>query len=835
MPTPHTPKQKHLKPVPIEQTVTGERYPDVYQDFAPDHLERYEQLDESSVLLTAKNGVCLRIIALADDIFRFRYAPEGAFETFFSYALDPGAAYEAPNLLLSEEEGHVSLRTPSIICHIAKEGLRVSIYDAESQVLLSEDALPCRVRRSIAHGISEVRLAKASPAAECFYGLGDKSGLLNLRGQQLQNWNTDSFAYGAETDPLYRAIPFFMGLREGQGYGIFFHNTHRSHFDFDSAEQGQISFWAAGGEMDYFFINGPQLLQVAQRYAWLTGRPELPPMWAIGFHQCRWSYYPDERVREVAAAFREQQIPCDAIYLDIDYMDGYRCFTWNKDHFPKPAELIRALSEKGFQTVVMIDPGIKVDPSYHVYREGMERDAFCRRSNGELMRGPVWPPDCVFPDYTHPDVREWWGQLYEQLYREEGVSGFWNDMNEPAVFKLDIATFPDEVLHHYEGQTANHRRAHNVYGQQMSRATFEGLKRLRPDKRPFLLTRASFSGGQRYASVWTGDNVASWEHLRLANTQCQRLSLSGFSFVGTDVGGFSKQPDGELFVRWMQLGAFHPFYRVHSMGNNVDGAAEADAEWIQQSERDSRMDQEPWSFGEPYTSIAREAVELRYRLLPYLYTAFWQYTQSGRPILRSLVFEDQKDPATLQRENEFLFGNDLLVIPVLEAGATEVAGYLPAGDWYAYESGVAYRGRQSVKIVCGLERIPFFVRAGAVIPNYPVQQYVGEQQFEAISLRVYYGQGESELYEDAGEGYGYEQGGYCLSSFRTEKSGGGFELHQSRSGEWAPAFAHYELKIFGLPFKPARCTCDGQAVALEQEGAIWRARLPVGFRHLALS
>ncbi|MCB0589481.1 MAG: hypothetical protein KDD06_29625, partial [Phaeodactylibacter sp.] len=327
---------------------------------------------------------------------------------------------------------------------------------------------------------------------------------------------------------------------------------------------------------------------------------------------------------------------CDAIYLDIDYMDGYRCFTWNKDYFPNPSAMIGKLRQQGFQTVVMIDPGIRVDSKYRVYQKGMEKEAFARRSSGELMRGPVWPPDCVFPDFTRPDVREWWGGLYKGLYLEDGVSGFWNDMNEPAVFKVEGATCPDNVLHHYDGHPCDHRKAHNVYGQQMSRATFEGLKKLKPGKRPFVLTRATFSGGQRFASVWTGDNAATWEHLRLANLQCQRLSASGFSFVGSDIGGFDKQPDGELFIRWLQLAVFHPLYRVHSMGNNIDGAAEAEAEMIQAAEKENRMDQEPWSFGEDNTLLARKAIEFRYELLPYIYTAFRQYVQTGSPVIRSL-------------------------------------------------------------------------------------------------------------------------------------------------------------------------------------------------------
>ena len=243
-------------------------------------------------------------------------------------------------------------------------------------------------------------------------------------------------------------------------------------------------------------------------------------------------------------------------------MDGFRCFTWDKSHFPNPSEMVKDLRSKGFKTIVMIDPGLKEDENYDVFVEGRNRDYFCKRANGDLMIGPVWPSDCAFPDFTNPAVRSWWGHLYRILYSKNAIAGFWNDMNEPALFKIDRKTFPDDVRHYYEGQSASHAQVHNVYGMQMSRATYEGLLKLKNHRRPFVITRATFSGGQRYASVWTGDNTSNWKHLKIANIQCQRLSISGFSFVGSDVGGFAEQPTGELLVRWLQLGVFHPLVSV---------------------------------------------------------------------------------------------------------------------------------------------------------------------------------------------------------------------------------------------------------------------------------
>ncbi len=742
-------------PTPPDKTEGSDRFPDYFYEYRPDRVTDWHS-ENNCLFVRCANGLELRVAVYSDAALRFRYAPLGRFERSFSYALDPGlSAAPESGFDIAETDPYLQLRTGSLVC---RNDLRVALYDRHTEELILEEAAPFYARYSILQGWDQLRLQKRSSAEEAFFGLGDKTCRLNLRGKRLENWNTDAYAFTKQTDPLYRAIPFYYGLNRGRAYGIFVHNTHRTHFDFAAADPEVVAFQAGGGEMDYFFLYGPSLLDVARRYHRLTGAAELPPRWALGFHQCRWSYYPESRVRELAAEFRERRIPCDAIYLDIDYMDGYRCFTWNNVLFPQPARLIRDLAEAGFQTVVMIDPGIRVDPDYAVYRYGLEKGYFCRRSGGELMRGPVWPPECVFPEFSRADVRAWWGECYRGLYLEDGVSGFWNDMNEPAIFLINRKTFPDNVLHDVDGAPADHSRVHNVYGQLMSRATYEGLKKLRPEKRPFVLTRATFSGGQRYAAVWTGDNIASWEHLRLANIQSQRLSISGFSFVGSDVGGFVNQPDGELFVRWLQLSVFHPLFRVHSMGNNVDGSAEIDETQIKAAEAEERLDQEPWSFGAEHTDRAREAINLRYELLPYFYTAFRQQSTEGRPFLRSLVFEDQEDPRTYEREREFLCGDHLLISPVERPGAVYQNPYLPRGRWFDYWTGRAFDGGKTQRLALRPDRIPVLVRAGAVIPNFPVMQYTGQLAVDTLTLRVYPGAAKSSLYEDAGEGYDYQKG-----------------------------------------------------------------------------
>ncbi len=803
----------------VELTEGMERYPDVLYEYRPNAIKRAVEEAPGRFLFVCENDLAMRLEVVSESVLRFRYAPQGLFGRDFSYVLEKtGEVVTAIDF--SEKEACYQIATTSLICQVFKADLRTSISDLSGQILC-EDAEPFYAASTLMKGTIQLSIHKKAPKAARYYGLGDKSCNLNLRGQKCQNWNTDAFAFDKKADPLYRSIPFYYALNAGAAHGIFLHNTSRSHFDFDSKREGILRFWAECGEMDYLFIHGPKLDAVAARYLQLTGLPELPPLWALGFHQSRWSYFPESRVRELAQQFREHRIPCDAIYFDIDYMDDYRCFTWNKDYFPDPKALIADLKQQGFQSVVMIDPGIRVDGEYEVYRSGLAKGFFCRRSSGELMTGPVWPPSCVFPDFTLPAVREWWGALYRELYQEQGVSGFWNDMNEPAVFKVNNMTFPDAVQHNYDGDPCDHRKAHNIYGLQMSRATYEGLKTLRPKQRPYLLTRATFSGGQRYAAVWTGDNVASWEHLRLANLQCQRLSVSGFSLCGTDVGGFVDQPDGELFVRWLQLGIFHGVYRIHTMGNNASGNAAVDEAAVQEAAETDRMDQEPWAFGEPYTAQARQAIELRYQLLPYLYTAFRQHATHGIPVIRSLAFYDQEDPETWDREEAFIFGPHLLVAPVLRKGARFQRVYLPKGTWLDYHNGTALEGGRLHRVALKPETFPFYVQAGAVIPNYPVRQHTGAPLEEA-SLRVYYGDGvESVWYEDAGEGYGYEKGDYCLHRFRTMLTADGFSLSQTLEGTFLPPYQRHRFLFFGLPKTVKAVLADGKALlfAGQQEGS----------------
>ncbi|MBU3010371.1 glycoside hydrolase family 31 protein [Polaribacter vadi] len=759
--------------------------------------------DVDTLYFTTKNNVVLQVTVVRDSVIRFRYATTGKFENDFSYGITIHASRGYNFLEITEDETHYIITTSKLVCKVEKLSLQVSIYDAIDMVLINEDEIGFHWEESYEYGGDIVKMSKISQKAESYYGLGDKPVDVNLKGKRFENWVTDSYAFGKDTDPIYKAIPFYTSICNNKAYGIFFDNTFRTYFDFAQERRNVTSFWAQGGEMDYYFIYGPKMQDVVANYTDLTGKPHaLPPLWALGFHQCKWSYYPESNVKEITKTFRDLQIPCDAIYLDIDYMDGFRCFTWDKNYFPDPKRMVTELEEDGFKTVVIIDPGIKIDLEYDVFKEALDKDYFCKRADGPYMKGKVWPGECYFPDYTKPEVREWWSGLFQELIEEIGVKGVWNDMNEPAVMDVPNKSFPNDVRHDYDGNHCSHRKAHNIYGMQMARATYHGLKKYSYPKRPFVITRAAYSGTQRYTSTWMGDNVATWEHLAIANNQAQRMAMSGFSFAGSDIGGFAEQPQGELFARWIQLGIFHAFCRVHSSGDHGD--------------------QEPWVFGHEITDIVRKFVELRYQLLPYLYTAFWKHINHGTPILKSLVLFDQEDAQTHYRSDEFVYGEQILVCPIQEPNAKGRRMYIPRGKWYNFWTNEVVEGGKEIWVDAELDSMPIFIKEGAVIPKYPVQQYVGEKNFDEITLDVYYkaGKEKSQLYDDAHDGYDYKKGRYSLRTFKLTGKKKEFILQQHKEGTFDASYTKFNVNLHNLPFKITSVQIDNVEIEINQSESI---------------
>lgn len=755
----------------------------------------------------------VEVKVVSDEIIRVRLAPSGQFLEDFSYAV-PQIDQHVAVYDFEEDQDVYRVKTNTVTCVINKSDFLISFEDREGKVY-NKDYSPMHWEENPDFGGYYVYCTKVAEANEAFYGLGDKPTHLNLRGGRFTNWNSDTYSFQFNQDPLYRSIPFYIGLQEGNAYGIFFDNTFKTYFDFAAEAHDQTSFWSEGGELQYYYIHGPHMIDVVRRYHSITGTHYLPPLWALGFHQCRWSYYPESKVRDLAKNFRERNIPCDAIYLDIDYMDGYRCFTWNKRYFPDPKKMIKELADDGFRTVVIIDPGIKVDENYWVFKEGKKNRYFCRRGDDYFMEGYVWPGRCQFPDFTNKEVREWWGGLFKELV-EAGVAGVWNDMNEPAVFGR--GTFPNDVRHNFDGYRGSHRKAHNVYGMQMVRATYDGLKKLFQKKRPFTITRAAYAGTQRYASVWTGDNIATWEHLRLGVLQLQRLSVSGLPFCGTDIGGFSGEPDAELFTRWIQFGVFSPFMRAHSAGDTAE--------------------REPWSFGPDSEALNRKFIELRYKLLPYIYSVFWEHTKYGFPILRPVTMVEQELDSNIPREEEFCFGDKLLVSPVLNPGQQRKNVYLPHGTWYDYWDGTCFEGGKEHEIETPIDKMPIFVKAGTVLPEYPVMQYVHEKNIESLKLLVYHTDKEtnSYLYEDHGDTFAYEQHIYLEKKFVVKGNDKGLTVEQHVDGLYSEKYDTYDLHLVALPFEVKSVMVDDTATVFEKndEGHCV-VKVPKDFRSIAIA
>jgi len=757
--------------------------------YFPTHVITWEQ--KGNIFLFRTASTILELKLFSDKIVRFRYAPEGTFQRDFSYAIQETLKFPEANLSVYEDRHKFDLMTEHLVIQVYKKNLKITILDRKYNVI-SEEELGYHWQHYIKKGGKISYCSKKIQDGETFFGMGDKPTEFNLRGKRFENYGADTYGFKKDEDPIYKNIPFYIGLHHDISYGIFFDNTFRTIFDFGKEQFDVCSFWARGGEMNYYFIYGPEVQSVSEQYAALTGTPEMPPMWALGYHQCKWSYYPEKQVREITNEFRTRGIPCDAIYLDIDYMDGFRCFTWSKEGFPKPAKLLGDLAEQGFKTVIIIDPGIKIDPEYWVYQEGIKNDYFCKRADGDLMEGDVWPGACNFPDYTNPEVRRWWSGLFEELIRM-GVRGVWNDMNEPAVF--EIGTLPEDVRHDYDGDPCSHRKAHNVYGMQMSRATQEGIKKFLYPNRPFVITRSCYSGIQRYSSVWTGDNIATWEHLWIANMQMQRLGMSGVSFAGSDIGGFIGNPDGELYVRWLQMAAFQPFCRTHSAGNDVGAEP-----------------QEPWSYGQKFEFIAKKFILLRYQLLPYIYTTFWQNAQYGTPMIRPLVMADQTDTESLYHTDQFMFGDKIMVCPVHLPNAVTRLVYLPKGKWFNFWDDTLENGGKEIEADAPIDKMPLFIREGSVIPHYPKMQYVGEIPITELTLHIYFTKTvqSSYIYEDAGDYYGYRNGQFNVKKFVVTHKRNIFKIFQTISGNFEPSYKHYKIVLHGVPDHISEYEVDGR-------------------------
>jgi alpha-glucosidase len=663
-------------------------------------------------LLAELHGEQLRIDLVRHDVVRFKISRGGVFDETPTFALCVDPLSEPVQFGTERDDESVRLRTTAMVVSLGLDPFRLDVHRSDGSPVV-ESATDVDGRCWTYATLNDAfALRRRCRQEDAIYGLGEKTGKHNRKGRDFTLWNTDvlnpnataEFIAGkagddpradptsTQFDPYYASIPFFhhQAYPDGAVAASFVDNGYRATYQFSPAEEYRIHF--AGGQYTEYVFAGPGMPQILNSYTWLTGRTPLPPLWSLGYHQSRWFKYTQSAVLRIAERHRENEIPCDAMWLDIEYMDGYRVFTWNTDAFPDVNGMLSRLMDMGFRVITIIDPGVKCEPGYRVFDQARERDVLCKTEAGGTYIGQVWPGNTAFPDFVTEDARTWWGEL-NAAHVQSGLAGIWNDMNEPAT-----GIVPPSMMRFGQGQYS-HERYHNQYALLMAMATTAGLLRARPVMRTFVLSRAGFAGIQRYAANWMGDNQSRWEHLWLSMPMAAGFGVSGQPFVGADIGGFAGSSNAELFLRWMQYGVLTPFCRNHSEIGNVDQYA--------------------WAWGPVIQDQVRAAIRLRYRLLPYIYAAFLRACETGAPVQRPLVFDFQYDPTVRDIDDEYLFGPDILVAPIFTAGATARQVYLPAGDWYDWHTGELIGGNRYVIASTPMDRIPMYARGGAVIPMWP--------------------------------------------------------------------------------------------------------------------
>ena len=771
----------------------------------------------SSSITLQSGGLHIRVEALRDDLLRVRYWQGDTMPEDASWAVLPASRQSSASVQLSGASGFT---TSLLSVQIDPRTLCLTLRDKSGNIL-RQDAAPVRFQgRSF-------ELSQAMPPDEHYFGLGDKTGAFDRRDQAFRLWNTDAYAWQESTDPIYKSIPFYLSYRAGTALGVLIDNTWPSSFDFGKTQDNVFHYRAESGPADIYLLYGPSAKQVLASYAWLTGPTPLPPLWALGYQQSRYSYMTQARVLEVAARLRHDKIPTDAIYLDIDYQFHNRPFTIDTAAFPDMAGMVASLHRQQFHVVAITDPHIAYLPhqNYPPYDSGIAGNRFVKNPDGALFVGPVWPGPSVFPDFMQQQTRAWWGTLYKK-FDSIGIDGFWNDMNEPSVFNA-LKTMPNDVIFHidepgFAPRKTIHREIHNIYGMENSRATFDGQLTLEPNKRPFVLTRATYAGGQRYAATWTGDNSATWNHLRLTTSMLKNLGLSGFSLAGADVGGYSGTPSADLLTKWIEIAAFQPIDRDHAEKGTGD--------------------HEPWANGPEQEQIRRRFIDQRYQLLPYLYTTMESNTRTGLPLLRPIFLEfpnatPDRHPIDidLDASGEFMVGPDLLVAASpFPDKVDDYEAKLPSPGWYDFWTGKPVDAAQSRVIAGGLQpealkgptlpavrihpelaSLPVFVRPGAILPIAPLVQSTDQRPTGPLTLRVFPGPNcAGELYQDDGVSFAYRQGQFLRMIFTCEISPTTSNLiihigkHQGSYPAWWQQLA---IEVNGLPKTPAFVTIDGHA------------------------
>lgn len=773
-------------------------------------LERVEPTP-AGVRLSAGAAV-VEVQARSEHVLRVR-AGKGELPADCSLAVERTATVP---LTVKQMADTLELSTPRLTLVVKRRPLRLTVFDRQGELLCRDDP-----ERGMGFEGERACVSKSALKDERYFGFGEKTRGLNKRGVRMTNWNTD-MPYTRTMDPMYATIPWVLVFRSGRAFGLFFDNPARSHFDMAKANPSVWTYLVEAGGINYYLIEGPEPAAVVERLTELTGRLPMPPRWSLGHHQSRWSYGSEAKVREIGSTLREKDIPTDVIHLDIHWMRGYRVFDFNSKRFPDPQALAEDMGRQGFRLVTIIDPGVKVDPDFKVYREGHEKKFFCEKESAGEFQAKVWPGWSAFPDFVRPEVRDWWAEQHRVLV-EAGISGVWNDMNDPSCWDLDLRAGSamlvlhplrhPRMLHRENGRPVRHLERRNAYGHLMCQATLQGLQKFRPSERPFVLTRSAYAGTQRWAALWTGDNSSTFAHLALSLPMILNLGLSGMAFVGADIGGFMWNCTPELYARWIQLGAFYPFCRTHCAI--------------------LMRAQEPWSFGPRVEAIARDYLKLRYRLMPTLYSLFRESHETGRPIWRPLFFEFPADPVAAEVEDEVMVGSHLLLAPIVKKGQSSRNVYLPPGEWTDFWSGERVNGPISIRREAPLERMPIYVRAGAVLFSQPEMAYLDQRPADRITLDCYPPTGEfrAVLYEDDGISLEYEQGVWSKTAVRQHQDGRDLHLEiLSRLGPFAPPARAFEVRVHH-PGQVKAVNLDGKVLsapdyAWDEKAQVLRLEFP---------
>lgn len=647
----------------------------------------------------------------------------------FSYAVV--GQPQKTNTNITQDDEVITIITDSLKAIIKKQPFSIAFYTPDGKVINEDEQ-----GLTTSWAGQSVTTYKKLQDDEHFVGLGEKTGNLDRKGNGYTNWNSDVYGYNITQDPLYSSIPFYIGIHHHINYGIFLDNTFQTDFNFGASNNRFSSFGARGGEMNYYFIYHKRLADIITSYTWLTGRMPLPPLWSLGYQQNRYSYYPAAEVMRIARTLREKRIPADGITLDIHYMDQYQLFTWNKSRFPNPALMNDSLKKMGFRTTVIVDPGIKVEKGAPAYESGLKNDVYIKYPDGQPYTGQVWPGWCNFTDFTSPKGRDWWRKQVK-FFAESGVSGIWNDMNEISTWGEKM---PDNVVFDYDGKITTHLEAHNVYGMQMARSSYEGgVEQFK--ERPFILSRSGFAGLQRYSAIWTGDNRSEDDHMLAGVRLLNSLGLSGMSFTAMDIGGFTGNPSIPLYTRWIQLGAFIPYFRNHTSLNSKAS--------------------EPWSFGEDVLDISRSYISLRYQLLPYLYSTFYESTQNGLPVMRSLAINYTFDPKILlpDYQNQYEFGSAFMVAP-FESNKDYGKIYFPEGTWYDMYTDSVQTGRQAKVVPLNINKLQVYIKGASIIPMQSLVQSTAILPTDTLTVHIYNGDVANSFvyYEDDGKSFNYQKG-----------------------------------------------------------------------------